>query len=435
MTGPRCRQRHSMGTWPNRRDASRPTTPTQAGFTLMEIIAAITILAMVAGGFAVSMSLGLRTVALARQRQTAADLATARLEHLRSVPYSQIATNPAPVHNSDPTNPDYFVSGDGSQYDIDGEGTLEPLVVDEIAGGVLHLEDPVQVGATVMEIYQYVTWVDDPSIAGTQDYKRVTVVVRYKAPSVHGVNRIVRASSFFGVSTVTIGGATTTTAATTTSAATTTTVPATTTTLAAPCPGDTSAPTGSFTLNGTAAAEAGFTAGANVSLNLSFTDSCTPISVRVRNESSDWGGWFTYDPVNQPVSWALSAGDGTKEVVVEVQDAQGNSATTSEVEVVLDTTLPSVPGTLNRTVSCAGANRTVNLTWSTSTDANFRGYRVYKSTDGTTWSVLTTTTVLAASDTHKKSLDSVRFYVVGYDKAGNESVPTNTVSLSKNQCS
>jgi hypothetical protein len=32
-------------------------------------------------------------------------------------------------------------------------------------------------------------------------------------------------------------------------------------------------------------------------------------------------------------------------------------------------------------------------------------------------------------------LDSVRFQVVGYDKAGNESAATNIVSLSKNQCS
>ncbi len=407
------------------------------GFTLIEVIAGITILSLVAGGFAVSVSLGLRTVALARQRQTAADLATARLEHLRSVPYTQIATNPAPAYASDPTNPDHFVSLDGAQYDVDGEGALEDLVVDVVSGGVLHLEDPVQVGATVMEIYQYVTWVDDPTIAGTQDYKRVTVVVRYKAPSVHGVNRIVRASSFFGVGTVTIGGVTTTTgmATTTTSPATTTTIPATTTTVVDPCPGDTDAPTGGFTLNGTAAAEAGFTAGANVSLNLSFTDACAPISLRVRNESADWGGWFAYDAGNQPVSWALSAGDGTKSVTVEVQDLAGNAMTTSDVQVVLDSTSPTVPGTLNRTVSCSGANRTVTLTWSASSDTNFRGYRIYKSTDGTNWSVLTTTTSLTVADTHKKSLDSVRFYVVGYDKAGNESAATNTVAMSKNQCS
>ena len=95
-----------------------------------------------------------------------------------------------------------------------------------------------------------------------------------------------------------------------------------------------------------------------------------------------------------------------------------------------------MPGTLTRTVSCSGADRTVVLSWGIATDTNFRGYRVYRSTDGVSWSVfqqVSTTTVTDA--TLKKSLDSVRYYVVAYDKAGNESNATNTISLAKNQCS
>lgn len=408
------------------------------GFSLLELVAAITILAIVATGFAVSVSLGFREVALARQRQTAADLASARLEHLRSVPYTQIAVNPAPAHTSDTTNPDYYVSADGTTYDVDGEGTIETLVIDTTSGGVLHLEDPVQVGATVMEIYQYVTWVDDPTITGTQDYKRVTVAVRYKAPSVHGINRIVRATSFFGLGTVTISGATTTTAGVTTTSvgATTTTAGATTTTApATACPGDIDPPTGSFTLNGTSAAEAGFTAGTNVTLNLSLSDPCVPIAARVRNEDSVYGEWFAYDSLNPTVSWALTAGDGEKKVRIEIADAAGNTTQTSDAEIILDTTSPTTPGTLTRTASCSGSTRTVALAWSAASDTYLRGYRIYRSTDGTTWNVLNTTTALTESNSHSKTLDSVRFYVVGYDKAGNESAATNTISLNKNQCS
>jgi fibronectin type 3 domain-containing protein len=77
----------------------------------------------------------------------------------------------------------------------------------------------------------------------------------------------------------------------------------------------------------------------------------------------------------------------------------------------------------------------VNLAWGVSNDTNFRGYRVYRSTDGVTWGALGTTSSASYSDTHKKNLDSVRYYVVGYDKAGNESNATNLVTLSKNQCS
>ena len=407
------------------------------GFSLLELVAAITILAIVATGFAVSVSLGFREVALARQRQTAADLASARLEHLRSVPYTQIAVNPAPAHTTDTTNPDYYVSADGTTYDVDGEGTIETLVVDAASGGVLHLEDPVQVGATVMEIYQYVTWVDDPSIAGTEDYKRVTVAVRYKAPSVHGINRIVRATSFFGVGTVTISGTPTTVLPpVTVTIPTTTTVGATTTTAdPSACPGDLDPPTGSFTLNGTSSAEAGFTAGTNVTLNLSLSDPCVPITARIRNEDGAYGEWFTYDSVNPTVSWALTTGDGSKEVDIQIADATGNTTLTSSAEIILDTTAPATPGTLTRTVSCSGSTRTVVLAWDASSDTNFRGYRIYRSTDGTTWNVLNTTTALTDSNSHSKTLDSVRFYVVGYDKAGNESAATNTISLNKNQCS
>jgi fibronectin type 3 domain-containing protein len=143
----------------------------------------------------------------------------------------------------------------------------------------------------------------------------------------------------------------------------------------------------------------------------------------------------TYDPANEQISWALSSGDGVKTVDGIVFDGAGNSAVVDAQSVVLDTTLPAVPGTLTRTVSCVGDDRTVNLAWGVSNDTNFRGYRVYRSTDGVTWGALGTTSSASYSDTHKKNLDSVRYYVVGYDKAGNESNATNLVTLSKNQCS
>ena len=84
---------------------------------------------------------------------------------------------------------------------------------------------------------------------------------------------------------------------------------------------------------------------------------------------------------------------------------------------------------------CSGSNRTVTLSWGTSTDTNFLGYRTYKSVNGGAWTALTTTSTQTTSDTDKKSLDSVSYRVVGYDKAGNESSASNAISLSKNQCS
>ncbi|HEY5011321.1 MAG TPA: prepilin-type N-terminal cleavage/methylation domain-containing protein [Acidimicrobiia bacterium] len=404
------------------------------GFTLIELLVAISLLSIVAGGFVASLGLGFQTIALARQRQTASSIAEARLEHLRSIPYAQLALATGLTKAIDPTDPDYAVSSDGTQFDVDGHGSMEPLIVDA-GGGVLHIED-VQVGTTVMKVYQYVTWVDDPGIAGTQDYRRVTVIVEYKTPTLNGISKVVRASAMFSSGTVSISGTTTTSPTSTT--APTTTVPSATTTTAPQnaCPDDHAAPTGSATINGTSGAEAGFTAARNVTLSLAPVDACTPITTRIGNDDGSWSAWSTYDPVSPLFSWSITAGDGTKQVYVQGADGVGNTGPIATLSIILDTTKPTAPGTLSRTVVCSGTSRTVSLSWPISTDTNFRGYRVYRSTDGVTWSVFTQVSFTSASDaTLKKSLDSVRYYVVAYDKAGNESNATNTIALSKNQCS
>ena len=48
------------------------------------------------------------------------------------------------------------MSSDGSNYDVTGEGDNEELIVDTTHGDVFNYEDPIRVGSTVMEIYQYV---------------------------------------------------------------------------------------------------------------------------------------------------------------------------------------------------------------------------------------------------------------------------------------
>src|SRR4051812_30708361 len=136
----------------------------EGGFTLLELVVALTLLAMVAVGFALTSGTGFRTIAIARQRQTATDLLSARIEHLRNIPYDEIALSSQPVHATAPTDPDSFVSPDGIGYDVTGHGDDETLIVDTTNGSVLHFEDPVQVSTTIMRIYQYVTWVDDPSV-------------------------------------------------------------------------------------------------------------------------------------------------------------------------------------------------------------------------------------------------------------------------------
>jgi hypothetical protein len=169
---------------------------------------------------------------------------------------------------------------------------------------------------------------------------------------------------------------------------------------------------------------------------MSFVDDCTPIVANFNNDGGAYSADVVYDSSNPSATWTLESGDGTKTVGGTVRDGAGNLRTLGGQTIVLDATVPTTPsGSLASSVSCAGSDRTVYLAFGTSTDTNLRGYRVYRSTDGVTFSQLTTVSGSPASDNHKKSLESVQYYVVAYDKAGNESSPTNVVALTKNQCS
>ena len=397
-------------------------TDEDAGFTTVELMAALSVMALGFFALAGALGFGLRQVTLSRQRQTATEIGNARIEHLRNVPYEAVALTTQPVHVDDPENPDYFVSTDDTQFDVTGNGDYEDLIVDDTGGQVLHLEDPLQVGTTTMEVWQFATWFDQAN-----NVKRLTVMVVYK-PQVLGIARMIRASTFFTPGTVTIEG---TEGGANQGGGVPTSAP---TVLPTTCAGDTTAPVGGFSILSTSGQQ-GYTSSTSVGLSMSLTDPCSPITVQFSNDGVLYSNTITYDASNPSVSWSLIPGDGTKSVWAKATDANGNIRTFAPQTIVLDSQHPTVPGTLAKTVSCSGDDRTVTLAWGASTDANFSGYRIYVSTNSGAWAVLSTTSLNSESATHKKNLDSVRYYVVGYDKAGNESDATNTVSLSKNQCS
>jgi hypothetical protein len=293
----------------------------------------------------------------------------------------------------------------------------------------------VQVGSVLMKVYAFVTWVNDPSAGGAHAYKRVTIVVQYKAPA-NGLSKMVRLSSFFTPDTVKFAPATTTTtpSPTTVPTTTTTTPGTTTTTTGGTC--SSGAVSGTFALGTPNCAVSGYTPSTNVTVNLTESGACTPLEARFSNNGTTWGSWVTYTGGTQQISWSVPSGDGTKTIYGQVTDSTGATAAMTNQSITLDTTAPTRPGTLTYSMSCQGSNRNATLSWGFSNDTNFQGYRVYRSTDGgATWQVVTTTTALSASDTTIKTISSTQYKVVGYDKAGNESSPTNVLSFSKNQCS
>lgn len=395
----------------------------QAGMSLIELVVAMTVLAIVMTGLAASIGFSLKTVQLTRARQVAEAAANKRLEELRDVDYPQLALDSMPVYNAAPDNPDHWVSG--TSYDYTGEGDFEPMIVEtDPPGPVAHIESPVTVGGTVVDVYQFVTWVDDPTISGTQNLRRVTVVVEYHNIAVKGTHRVLRESMVFTPGTITLPSSASSTTTTTTSPSVTTT----TTTPSSTC--------GSFNVSGGGGTQVGYTATTTVTVSMDLDECGSGLYVNFSNDGTAWGPDELYDPTDPTVAWTLSGGEGDHLISGRARNGvAGAPWILAGRSIILDTTRPTTPGTLTRTVNCSKSSRTVNLGWGSSSDTNLVGYRVYRSTDGTTWQTVASTTGTATSNTHSKSLATVRFYIKAYDRAGNESNATNTISLSKNQCS
>jgi hypothetical protein len=336
----------------------------------------------------------------------------------------------APTHSSDPDNPDHYLSTDGLTYDWKATGAFEDLVI-ESDGQIPHTEN-VTVFPTQMTVYQYVTWVNDPDVDGDENYKRVTIVAHYLTPVNTGRPTSVRASALLTRGTISVGGA----AADETGGTGTVPNPSPNpTSTTGSCSGDSTGPTGTFSLLSGTGADEGFTASTTVTIQIAPSDPCQPITARFSNNGLTYGDSVVYDPSNPTATWTVSDGDGSKSVWTRFRDAVGNTRVVGPKTITLDQTKPTIPGALSIGVSCSGTNRNVTMAWGASTDTNLVGYRVYRSIDGGDFILLKVTSSLTASDTHAKTLDSVRFHVKAYDKAGNESDPTNEIALGKNQCS
>ena len=390
--------------------------------TIVELIVAISLLALVMTGLAASIGISLKTVQLARARQVAEAAANKRLAELRDVDYPQLALASMPLYNSAPNNPDHFVSG--TSYDYTGKGDLEPMIVETSPPGpVEHFESPATTGGTVVDIYQFITWVDQPNIAGTQNLKRVTVVAEYHNVAIKGTYNILRESMVFTPGTVTVPSTSTTTT-------TSTTTPSTTTTTTVPSGG-----CGSFSLSGGGGNMVGFTATPTVTVTMSFPSSCGSVFVNFSNDGTTWGPDLLYDSANPTTGWTVAGGNGTRVISGRARNGVGGTPwILSQQSIILDTTPPTIPTTLSRTVSCSGSTRTVTLTWTAATDLYLVGYHVYASSDGTTYSLLSSASGVTKTTTNSKN--SVVYYKVkAYDAAGNESSATSVIQLAKQQCS
>jgi type II secretory pathway pseudopilin PulG len=201
----------------------------EGGFTIVESIVAVTILAV--GGFAVAQSLifGLETSGASRERLAARAAAEQQMELARALNYDSLVLddNLDIPHSTDPDDPDYWVDEDDQTFDPDGDGPLghEPLFrIPGASPALHHLQTPVEAGNASYAIYMYVTWVDSPTDgldaadeadgngdgeddSDGKDVKRTTVVVTWPDPLGAGATRRLTMGSLFSQGTIPYQGA------------------------------------------------------------------------------------------------------------------------------------------------------------------------------------------------------------------------------------
>ena len=405
----------------HRGDAGRPARSTalrltaDEGFSMVEVVIAITLLAMLAVGFTVTTGSSLELTGAAKERQTATQVAVTAVEEARAVPYAGLALGSDAVFEGSST-PDRSVGGSGTTYE--GEAGVEELVLSP--GGLAHREQ-IDITGVPYELYRYVTWVPDG--ANPTATKRITVVVVHPGAAHNGTGDEVTLSSILSRESV----AFTSTSSTSSTVPSSTTTSSTTSTTVNPgaCSGDVTTPALSMSILAGTGANQGYTGSQNVNLALSASDPCTPLTMAFSNDGVSYSAGV---PFSTSAVRTLEAGDGQKTVWTRVTDAAGNASVVMGT-IKLDSTKPTTPASFVLAPSTGGTKK-VTLTWSPATDNDtLVGYRVFKAVNsGTATSLASDVTSCGSTcsvvDNTVKNNTTYTYYVVSFDAAGNQSVQT-----------
>jgi hypothetical protein len=179
---------------------------------------------------------------------------------------------------------------------------------------------------------------------------------------------------------------------------------------------DSTPPSGSIVING------GDTYATSTSVNLTLSASdavCGVAKMRFSNNGSSWSTWQSYATSK---TWSLTSGDGTKTVYVQYQDHAGNTSSSYNDTITLDTAAPTGSIVINGGDTYA-TSTLVNLTLSAS-DAGSGASKMCFSNNGYSWSAWEAyTTGKALTLTSGDGTKTV--YVRYQDNAGNTSSSYN----------
>ncbi|MCL5411446.1 MAG: fibronectin type III domain-containing protein, partial [Patescibacteria group bacterium] len=175
-----------------------------------------------------------------------------------------------------------------------------------------------------------------------------------------------------------------------------------------------------------------------VTLNLSATDS-SAISMMISKDASFTNGiWESYVATKSAYPLDTSSNEKTNTIYAKFKDAFGNVSSTVTDVTAYDSSAPNTPANLKiADISDVDSNvYRLIVSWSriaTPTANDFSAYKVYRSTDGTTYASTPIKTIIDRTDSYFVDQDLIKnqwyyYKIKSVDAVGNASSDSNLIS-------
>jgi len=169
-----------------RRIAARGDLGRDDGFTLIELMVAIMVLAVGLIALVTSFDHSRDLVSVAEKTEVASHRAEQELERVLSQPYANVAHATTPASSDDSADPAFYVSGSSYQYDQGSSGPQSETLAVDTGGSIPTTATTWTDSETRLtgQIQSFITWTGDYCTTAdrTRCAKRVTVAVTVGGP-------------------------------------------------------------------------------------------------------------------------------------------------------------------------------------------------------------------------------------------------------------